>query len=393
MQAELSLRYWQDNNNLFIWCPIPLFTGRVDFRALELALIQEWQPKLNFPFICQFYHPRKGLLKKPQMNMNAQFGLATLWRRARHRFTPKVVKDIIQSDRFQNRLSMWKLIHSLGSNTLSRFETTRFLRSNEGGLTMCYALRRLAQNIQEPFRSLALQAIDTTIKWWKGKPAPRICALRAPWILSPNLEKDLRGFLRSWYTTALAHHVPCHPPSLKTIFVKHSSVVDLLCNHKQAIDDWGNNMEPTCTCATWRSYQSACFDPTAEHWVLQGHSFGDLLPAELQVIAEGSLQNKVFPSKKDFSSTMRQGLKAVVQRQWSSILPSRGCLHSPRSSLATTLCRTTPPYSEENYHFIAVDVSGSRLPLRRQTSFFSSHILPSALPLSHFQDIPGQRCF
>ena len=126
-----------------------------DFRAMELALIQEWQPKLNFPFICQFYHPRKGLLKKPQMSMNAQFGLATLWRRARHRFTPRIVNHIILSDRFQNRLTMWKMIHSLGSNTLSRFETTRFLRSNEGGLTMCYALRRLAQNIQEPFRSLA----------------------------------------------------------------------------------------------------------------------------------------------------------------------------------------------------------------------------------------------
>ena len=78
VQAELSLRYWGDHNNLFIWCPIPLFTGRNDFRAMELALIQEWQPKLNFPFICQFYHPRKGLLKKPQMNMNAQFRLATL---------------------------------------------------------------------------------------------------------------------------------------------------------------------------------------------------------------------------------------------------------------------------------------------------------------------------
>ena len=156
VQAELALRYCRDHDNLFVWCPLPLFTGRNDFRAMELALIQEWQLRLNFPFICQFYHPRKGLLKKPQMNMNAQFGLATLWRRARHRFTPQVVKDILLSDRFQNRLTMWKLIHSLGSNTLSRFETTRFLRSNEGGLTMCYALRRLAQNIQEPYRSLAL---------------------------------------------------------------------------------------------------------------------------------------------------------------------------------------------------------------------------------------------
>ena len=98
--------------------------------------------------------------------------LATLWRRARHRFTPKTVKEIPTSDRFQNRLHMWTLIRFLGSNTKSWFETTRFLRSNEGGLTTCYALRRLAQNIQEPFRTLSLKALDTTIRWWKGKPAP-----------------------------------------------------------------------------------------------------------------------------------------------------------------------------------------------------------------------------
>ena len=154
---------------------------------------------------------------------------------------------------------------------------------------MCYALRRLAQTIQEPYRSLALKSLDTTIRWWKGKPAPRICTLRAPWILYPNLEKDLRQFLRSWYVQALAYHVPCHPPSLKTIFVKHSSIVDILCNHKQAIEDWGNNVQPLCACNQWKPYQWACFDPTAEHWVLHGYALGVHLPADLQVIAEGSL--------------------------------------------------------------------------------------------------------
>ena len=47
-------------------------------------------------------------------------------------------QGVLLSDRFKNSLHMWKLIHSLGSNTKSRFETTRFLRSNEGGLAMCY---------------------------------------------------------------------------------------------------------------------------------------------------------------------------------------------------------------------------------------------------------------
>ena len=244
VQAELALRYWREHQNLFIWAPIPLFTCRTDFRCLELALIQEWQPRLNYPFICQFFHPKKGLLKRPAMNTNAQFGLATLCRRARHRFTPSAIKAILASDRFQNRLHLWNLIHDLGSNTKARFNTTRLLRSQEGGLHLCYALRRLATNIQEPYRTLSLQAIDSTIAWWKGKPAPRASALRAPWAMSPNLAKTLQGALRQWYFQMIAHHVPCHIPSFKTIFVKHSSVVDFLCNHKSAIESWSLAQTP-----------------------------------------------------------------------------------------------------------------------------------------------------
>ena len=150
-----------------------------------MALIQEWQPRLNYPFICQFFHPKKGILKKPNLNTNAQFGLATLWRRAKHKFTPKLVRQILTSTRFQNRLELWSIIHALGSNTKARFEQTKMLRSNDGGLTLCYALRRLANNIQEPFRTLSLNAIDASIKWWHGKPAPRASALRAPWSLTP----------------------------------------------------------------------------------------------------------------------------------------------------------------------------------------------------------------
>ena len=208
-----------------------------DYRSLEVALIQEWQPRLNYPFICQFYHPKKGLLKKPLLNSNAQFGLATLWRRAKHKFTPQLVRQVLTSSRFQNRLELWTIVHALGSNTKARFEQTKMLRSNDGGLLLCYALRRLANNTQEPFRTLSLTAIHATIKWWQGKPAPRASALRAPWSLSPNLQSQLKKFLRQWHLQMLDHQVPCHTPSFKTVFIKHSAVLDILCNHKQAIED------------------------------------------------------------------------------------------------------------------------------------------------------------
>ena len=60
-----QLRYWQEHDNLYIWAPIPIYTDRSDYRSLEMALIQEWQPRLNDPFICQFFHPRRVFSKNP----------------------------------------------------------------------------------------------------------------------------------------------------------------------------------------------------------------------------------------------------------------------------------------------------------------------------------------
>jgi len=277
-----------------------------------MAIIQEWQPRLNYPFICQFFHPRKGILKKPAMNTNAQFGLATLWRRAKHKFTPSLVRRILTSERFQNRVGLWTIIHALGSNTKARFEQTKMLRSNDGGLTLCYALRRLATNIQEPFRTLSLNAIDASIKWWHGKPAPRAAALR---------EMKLKQFLRKWHVHVLAHQVPCHTPSFKTVFIKHAAVLDQLCNHKQAIMDWSTSNPAICCCKRWNAFKTAALNPSDPHWVLAGSLLKSLVSEELAVIAEGSLLNNVFPSKKEYHAQLRLGLQQWTKRNGLPSIP------------------------------------------------------------------------
>ena len=286
-----------------------------------MAIIQERQPRLNYPFICQFFHPRKGILKKPALNTNAQFGLATLWRRAKHKFTPQLARQILTSTRFKNRLELWTIIHALGSNTKARFEQTKMLRSNDGGLTLCYALRRLANNIQEPFRTLSLDAIDASIKWWNGKPAPRATALRAPWSLTPNLQLHLKRFLRKWHIQVLAHQVPCHTPSFKTVFIKRAAVLDQLWNHKQAIADWSTSNPATCCCKNWGTFKTAALNPSDPHWVLAGSLLHSLVPAELAVIAEGSLMNKVFP-KKEYQNQMRLGMQSWTKRNGLPTMPA-----------------------------------------------------------------------
>ena len=269
------------------------------------------------------FHPKKGILKKPALNTNAQFGLATLWRRAKHKFTPKLVRQILTSTQFQNHLELWTIIHALDSNTKARFEQTKMLRSNDGGLTLCYALRRLANNIQEPFRTLSLNAIiDASIKWWHGKTAPRASAICAPWSLTPNLQQQLKKFLRQWHLQILDYQVPCHNPSFKMVFIKHAAVLDQLCNNKKAIDDWSTSNPAICCCKNWSSYKAAALNPSDPHWDLAGSLLPSMLPPELAVIAEGSLSNKVFPSKKEYHNQMRPGMKNWTKRNGLPSMPN-----------------------------------------------------------------------
>ena len=74
VQAELALRCWREHDSLYIWAPIPIYTERADNRSLEMAIIQEWQPRLNYPFICQFF-PQSGNGHHPRVATQTQLSL------------------------------------------------------------------------------------------------------------------------------------------------------------------------------------------------------------------------------------------------------------------------------------------------------------------------------
>ena len=115
VQAELVLRYWREHQNLYVWPLIPLFVCCADYRCLEPALIQEWQPRLNYTVTTRSYVsfsiPGKGfceeIVHEHQCPLWARYALET----CQHKFTPQVVKDILSSERFQNRFELWHAIH------------------------------------------------------------------------------------------------------------------------------------------------------------------------------------------------------------------------------------------------------------------------------------------
>ena len=165
--AEVALRFWCRFDNFWMWSVLPIYTNKSNFWALEQALIQLWQPRLNTPFIYQFFNCRKGLISRTKFSNSRQFGFYSLWRKLRWKSTPTQVQRALHSPLFGRRVQLWQIIQDLGSNSVKRFHMGKRLRSNEIGPNGCYFIRRLANNLGEPQRSYAINAIDRALTFWK----------------------------------------------------------------------------------------------------------------------------------------------------------------------------------------------------------------------------------
>ena len=214
---------------------------------------------------------------------------------AKHKFTPKLVRQILTSTRFQNRLELWTIIHALGSNTKARFEQTKM----HGGRTLCYALRRLANNIQEPFRTLSLNAIDASIKWWHGKTGPTSLCTSCSMVPHPKSSTTIKeiptdsGISKS---LTIRSHATIHRlrwfSSSTQLFWTNSAITrkpwmtGLLRTQRFAVAKTGHRTKP----------QHSILLTHIGSWL--GSLLHSMLPPGLAVIAEGSLSNKVFPFQK-----------------------------------------------------------------------------------------------
>ena len=148
------------------------------------------------------------------------------------------------------------------------------------------------------------------------------------------------------------------PPSLfQDDFVKHSSVVDLLCNHKAAIESWSPDHKPQCCCAHWSAFRSAALNPSSDHWVLSGSSLTPLLPPSVAVLAEGSLQNKVFPQKREFLSLLQRGILQWCRQKRP---PIHAQIDNPDVGLRVVVIPPVP--SHQSHHSLLHSTTGATLP-------------------------------
>ena len=310
--AEVALRFWCRYDNFWLWSVLPIYTKKSNFWALEQALIQLWQPQLNTPFIYQFFNCRKGLFPRTKFSSSRQFGTFSLWRKLRWKSTPAQVRRALHSPLFGRRVQHWEIIQDLGSNSVRRFHMEKRLRSNEIGLHGCYFIRRLANNLGEPQRSYAINAIDRALKFWKAKRVRKPAPLRAPWLLAEDWTRNLRQLLTAHVHMTKQYNTTLQSPSTGIVFTKYPSVMDSLCNHKDAATRWADGETPLCACSTLRQH-SPQPQPADQHLVIDGDTlrFADL---PFTSIATGSLQNKIFPPSKEIYKSLRSALTTWTTR-------------------------------------------------------------------------------
>ena len=186
------------------------------------------------------------------------------------------------------------------------------IRSNEFGAQGCYFLRRLANNLGEPQRSYAINAIDRALTFWRAKRVRRPAPLRAPWLLSENWTKQLRRLLTTHIAVTKTYNATLQAPSTGIVFTKYPSVMDSLCNHKEAAKQWASGDEPQCACSTLRRFTNTT-PSEDQHLVLDGDQlhFDD---GPLTSISTGSLQNKIFPPSKEIHKTLLSALSTWTTR-------------------------------------------------------------------------------
>ena len=261
-----------------MWSVFPIYTKKSNFWALEQALIQLWQPQLNTPFIYQLFNCRKGLIPRTKFTSSRQFGFYSFWRKLRWKSTPAQVRRALHSPIFGRRVQLWEIIQDLGSNSVKRFHMEKRLRSNEIGQQGCYFIRRLANNLGEPQRSYAINAIDRALTFWKAKRVRKPVPLRAPWLLATDWTRHLRQLLTTHVHLTKQSNTTLQTPSTGIVFTKFPSVMDSLCNHKEAATRWADGETPMCACPALRQH-SPLPHQADQHLVLDGDNlrFADAL--------------------------------------------------------------------------------------------------------------------
>ena len=154
-----------------------------------------------------------------------------------------------------------------------------------------------------------------------GKESAFLVAYPCPMDIVTYMVPDLRKLLRQHIAQMRPYTVTFQSPSSAVVFTKNPSVKDSLCNHKEYATRWADGETPVCVCSTLTPYQTSSTS-NSNHLHLDGDSLTLPTPS-LTSIATGSLQNKIFPSRKEIWKSLQKAFVQWHQRNGIPAIPTR----------------------------------------------------------------------
>ncbi|CAE7764973.1 unnamed protein product [Symbiodinium sp. CCMP2592] len=233
VDAELSLRYWASQHNLFQFVLVPLEFCDSYQRAwtVEHELIAQWQAPLNYPRAMSLIKKTAlgfRISSKRRGSLYCTFGLR-LWRKLRKRMFGRSSKFFIHD----SRELAWGLLFKLASRTRASFETAKLLRSNKTADEEVYALIKLSRNIENPHRNRVQGILKGVAKFRKKMHWPRTSRpLGVLPTASPSFSKECEKWLKDLILRYKYLFPSFHVPKNSLREVPHQSIKKFLHNFR-----------------------------------------------------------------------------------------------------------------------------------------------------------------
>ena len=248
-----ALRWWLATGSYFEFVAVPVLWEPDSHlvRVKETALIAQFRPMLNFPWINPLL--RKARIQAPKYALpNTDQRGGVLGRRA-HRQHGKFLQRVpcfqggLANPELQNRVRLFGLVYKLGSTTVARLNASRILLCRETPISILYLLFRMTRHADEPVRTSARKQLVSLLRKRGGDAPPKVLPLKLM-VLTARFHVHAQRWLAQFIRHHRSSFPPVHVPRAAFIEIRLRSLGKTLYNFRRFLTDWETSKSYVCVC-------------------------------------------------------------------------------------------------------------------------------------------------
>ena len=327
---EPALKLWHHFQDFHEFAIFPVKHCDVhQLQSEESSLQYVLRPEYNSPWI----NPR---LKKARVGKqlygptaaNPYIHSSAKWVR-RYRVRPTQLQSDLMVTRFQFVSQRFKLLYLLGSDSLLKFETSKFLRSNQVDTWFCFALFRYAKHIAEPFRTRAKSQRKLILQFRHSDAPPNNIPIRLR-VVNDEMAFNVRKWLLGMTYQYRAQFPPLHKVRAPLVFVKGRTLGTFCYNFRQKLKFWHPDQQPTCSCSRFpqvvqqqqrhTTHISCMASEAGKETPFQANMNDELAPSKKKFLTHNTVEFEKFLQRWKLPSNLMQYWQAMLIQEFEELL-------------------------------------------------------------------------